>query len=212
MSQLSANPYFKTLGSDRVTHDGAFVTVYSVVDMPDWYKKTYRKTMIVYEEQKYFVAEKEMLPNQIYRYHLQPWPNDLNDFPGKVIEYNQIYVDARDYMLKKIERENQISLAMMPLMPFIGFLPSKIKLNFEEKYGIFADQATRYSLFLEYLALFLLGAMLVVALFTRAFDMAYLLAAIFFLMPDVIMRYSYSLDDTAPPYGLYEWLFNLRLK
>jgi hypothetical protein len=132
--------------------------------------------------------------------------------PGRVIEYNEDFVAARDQAIKMLEKERYGNIALKPFEPFIGFLPSNIKSKLQDKYGIDVHRATKLSIWLEYLAIVVLGSFCVVALFTVAFSPFYLFAGLFTLLLDAIIRYDKIQSDDEPPYGFFEWLFRIKLK
>jgi hypothetical protein len=200
------------IGSDYVGREGGYLVIYASVDMADWYVREYRKTAIFFEGERYFIASKSLLGDGRIRYVLEPWPDHLLDLPSGTICYDENYVRSRDEALKQIENSEYTRLFLLPLYPLIGFLPSSLKLEIEDRYGIDAYRATVYSLWIEYLCLFVHGALLVVATFTTMFNVFYLLGVIFLLLPDTLLRYDHTQKESNSPFGFYEWLFHFRLK
>jgi hypothetical protein len=212
MNKIRLGDFSKSMGSDYVTREGDYLVVYSSVDMPDWYAREYRKQAVFFEGMKYFVAEKSLLGKGEIRYILSPWPDDLQDMPSRIIHYNEDYVMARDRALKQMKRDLYWEPILFLVKPLIGFCPSSYKFALQGRYGIDPQQTTAYSLWIEYLLLFVHCSLLVIGSFTTVFSIFYLLGVIFFLLPDVIVRYSDSVKENKNLYGFYEWLFKVEWK
>lgn len=212
MNLTRSDVYSRSVGSDYVTREGDYLVIYSSADMPDWYAREYRKQAIFFEGLRFYVAEKTIIGGGEFRYALAPWPEDLQDMPSRVIQYDENYVRARDRALRQMRKDQYWESILFLIKPLIGFLPSSYKLKLQGKYGIDPEQATAYSLWIEYMVLFVHGALLVIGSFTTIFSMFYLLGVIFLILPDVLARYSNSLKDEKPHYGFYEWLFKIEWK
>lgn len=156
----------KYLGNDRIAHQGEQVVITSTTDMPDWRARRFRKIAVFFEGEKYFVADYLKLDKDSHRYVLERWPSDLNDLPGKIIEYDLEYVEARERVIEQVTNENRMYSILRPLSPFVGLLNSKVKLRLQETYGIDAQESTYYSLWIEYLFIVVVGAFLVIDMFT----------------------------------------------
>jgi hypothetical protein len=212
MNLSRSDVYSKSVGSDYVRREGDYLVIYSSADMPDWYAREFRKQAIFFEGLRFFVAEKTVVGEKEFRYALSPWPEDLQDMPSRVVHYDEDFVRARDRALREMRKDQYWELILFLIKPLIGFLPSSYKLRIQGKYGIDPEQATAYSLWIEYMLLFVDGGLLVIGSFTTIFNIFYLIGIIFLLLPDVIVRYNNSLKDEKILYGFYEWLFKLEWK
>jgi hypothetical protein len=203
----------RLVGKDRVILQETTLIIDSKADMPDWYARQYRHVAIKYKENYYYVIEKQQLESRRYRYILELWPADLHDLPGKTIEYDVEYTQARDSIAATIKRANQINQILTPFSPILGLLPEWIKLALEEKFGLNRWNITQYSVYLETLALINAGVLLVintyvgdVAIFAfPGLNMFWLYTYIMVLLPDLIVRWDAVMRESQA-YGFYEWL------
>jgi hypothetical protein len=209
MQTAQSDNYCKMIGSDQVTYEGGYLAIYSRADMPDWYVKKYRKLAIYYEGTKYFLADKAALGNGSFRYLLTPWPPDLSDLPGGELIYDEQFVHLRDDAADQEKQAEIGNLLLLPVQPLIGFLPFSVKERLEE-YGIDPQRVTYYSLWVEFLLIFVHLCLTVIANFTTVFNIYYLIAAIIVLSLDGVVRYAAAQKEDERPYGFYEWIFHIQ--
>jgi hypothetical protein len=112
-------------------------------------------------------------------------------------------------------------LALLPLKPLFGFLPSGIKSDIEAKFGISARSSTFFSIWLELVGFFLVGIITWVyvyeglsamaeSLAPSRGNLAFTIAVVVVLLVDVIFRYGSYLREDRSPYGFCEWLLRRR--
>jgi len=195
------------LGPDEIQLDRHGMTIRSRVDMPDWELREYRQAQIVFRDRSYYLTSKRREGRHTL-YQLKPWHERLG-LPGYRIIYDETYVARRDKAVRR-HRRRQLSepLAMM-VLPLLGFLSAKQKQVLEREAGIDAYSATRGSLMLEFGALAVLAVFHLISLWVEVygaglFNRSTLLMLMAVLIPDLIIRWSYALED-GPYLGFYEW-------
>jgi len=211
------------VGEDKILQKGEQLVVCSKVYMDEWEVQEKRKTIIYVYDEAWWLVGKDFTKNNEIRYLLEPWPNIINEIPGRLINYNEEYVRVRDEAVIKKRMESWIYPALYYLRGMIGFLPSRIKSNIETEYGVSARDATIISIFFELLLFFMYGIILAPLAFgtlinafihtliaPEAFDtfiLAFIIITPFpILLIDLVMRYSSYLRDDISPLGVFEWV------
>lgn len=196
----------ETVGRDAVRFRGAALVVESAADMPDWEFRDYRRTAILFREETYFVAEKRLLPGGSYRYVLQPWGNAA-DLPGRTMTYDEAYALARDATARTNARRDAVSKALFFVSPLLGFLPARVKILLDDRYGYDPQTVTRQSLFVQRILSYCLVAFLVIGGFARVLGEweEWLLGFTAAVFVDLIMRLGPSEDGEQEQPGFWEW-------
>jgi hypothetical protein len=196
----------ETVGRDAVRFRGAALVVDSAADMPDWEFRDYRRTAVLFRDQKYFVAEKRLLPGGSYRYVLEPW-GEAADLPGRTITYDDGYAAARDAAVRDGGRRDRASAALFFVSPLLGLLPARAKLALNDRYAFDPPTITRQSLFLERIAFYCLlafTAMGAVARVPRAW-LAGFMALGAAVLVDMVMRTGPAEGGEQEQPGFWEW-------
>ena len=211
-------------GQDRVTSRGEQLVVHSATDMPDWQVQQNRRTAIIIGDQVWCLAGKEISETGGVRYILDPWPEYVNQIPGRRIRYGAEYVESRDKEEKMKKLRSRQAAFLQPFRMFIGFLPSAVKSTIEERYGISARSSTSISIWIELALFFPAGTLATIFFFTGMHQVAetndlgtvsidphiiWMLISIV-LIVDVVVRYDSYWRDDRSPYGFAEWLFHRR--
>lgn len=196
----------ETVGRDTVHVGGRAVVVDSAADMPDWEFRDYRRTAVLFRDQRYFVAEKRLLPGRKYRYVLAPW-GDLADLPGRTITYDDAYAAARDADARDGKRRDRVSAALFFVSPLLGLLPARAKLALNDRYAFDPPTVTRQSVFLERIASYCLAVLIVLGNVARLPEawlagLMVLAAAVFV---DMIMRVGPAEGGEQEQPGFWEW-------
>ena len=182
--------------------------------MPDWKASRFRKTEILYDDTRYFVAEASRAAGQRHRYVLEPWPTELADIPARSIVYDAEYVATRDGG----RGQAWLGLLLWPLQlaisPLLGCLWSDTKRRLEGPLALNARAANSRSVFCEYLLALALGVLiwpLVIypSLFPELSPVATAAGAAGLLV-DAAMRYDRLQDDPEDLLGVVEWLTRFR--
>ncbi len=211
----------KSVGSDLVFQKEDELRIKSEVRMPKWKATRYRKTVVIFEGEKYQV-NKVSKEKDFYIYILSSLSATSCDIPSNVIEYDESYVKNRDRNLKKVEQNARVRLALLILYPLLGFLPYKTKLKLHRKYGFHPGFITRMSLFVEWL-LGLGGLTLIaISLLAGGFGsilggsgegvfsnllFSLIIVCTITLFADAAMRYKRLTSGSLKQYGFFEWLF-----
>src|SRR5437867_2993898 len=124
---MDASHGVQNLGPDRVQQRGEQLIVQTGRDMDDWAVRDYRKTAILFEGKRYFIARKQVLSARRISYFLEPWPERSNEMPGRTISYDLNYVQERERTLQLVQRLAWQRYLLFPLLPLIGFLFSPTK-------------------------------------------------------------------------------------
>jgi hypothetical protein len=210
----------ETVGSDRFVVKGDTVVLYAACRMLDWKTTRYRKTAVVWRDRTYFVESQGPVTGAGWRYVLAPWPEDLHDTPGRVVHYDARYVQERDALRREQQALERSAVGLWAISPLLGFLPSRVKLRLNERYGFHPVTVTDRSLLLEYAILVvLLGAFVIFAMASGLApvygadgrrvggpSLVGLFLAAAFLAVDRIVRYDRLLTASMQQYGLGEWL------
>jgi hypothetical protein len=199
------------VGDDRVVRRGKQLVVHSNVDMEEWQIQQTRKTAIYIHDEAWCLVEKQYAPANKVRYLLDPWPENLHQIPGRRIWYDEEYVRSRNEAQRKRRIEKGVGPVLYHLRAFIGLLPSRTKSRIEADFGVPARKATFLSIILELMALFMLGAMLLIFVIGAmihpllVFSIPIFIVLVISISLDLIMRYHSYLRDDASPWGLFEW-------
>ncbi len=197
----------ETVGRDAVRFRGSAVVVDSAADMPDWEFRDYRRTAVLFRDQKYFVAEKRLLPGGSYRYVLEPWVDGV-DVPGRTITYDEGYAAARDADARDAVRRDRASAALFFVSPLLGLLPARAKLALNDRYAFDPPTVTQQSIFLERIAFYCLAALIVLGGVARLPDawLAGLMLLAAAVLVDMIMRMGPSENGEQEQPGFWEWI------
>jgi hypothetical protein len=175
--------------------------------MPEWEFREHRRTRIEVDGQRYFVAEKRLLPDGTYRYLLEPWVDGVG-VPGRSIVYDARYVAARDAAARTAARREGVSRALFFVGPLLGFLPARVKLALDDRYGYDPQAVTRQSLSVQRIAFYCLCALFTLGHLARALGAweGPLLAFIGVVLVDLVMRLGPSENGEAEQPGFLEWM------
>ena len=208
------------VGSDRVSADGDRLVVESRADMAGWEVRSFRRTAIVYRDQRWFVAAKERGRGG-FRYVLHRWDDERGDIDGGVIDYDARFVASRDGAGLARAAASGVHALLLPFYPVIGLLPSAVKRRLADGFGISEERATAWSVALEASLAFMIMALLTISSFTRIYGSAlgvdsvpWLrnvpaagIVALLLIVPDALVRYGKILGDSRRAWGFWEWLF-----
>jgi hypothetical protein len=198
-----------TVGSDRVQRAGLALTIFSRIDMDDLQVRHYRRVAVWVDGLRYTVAGRAAAGNGAIRYRLEPWPPDDADPPGTEVIYDRGYVEERDRLHSTRGRNVVISRLLLPVHPFLGFLWFPTKERLQLSLGVEPGRITGQGLFLQYLAILILGCLSIIARHAPlGLSNGWLFGLILVLLPDAIMRWSLSNDGF--PAGIFEWLVRRR--
>lgn len=194
------------VGRDAVRFRGPALVVESAADMPEWEFRQYRRTAILFRGVTYFVAEKRLLRGGSYRYVLEPW-GDAAGLPGITLTYDDAWAAARDAAARTTGRRGAISKALFFVSPLLGFLPARVKILLDDRYGYDPQTVTRQSLFVQRILFYCLLAFLVVGGLARALGdwepwLAGFAAAVFV---DLVMRLGPSESGEQEQPGFWQW-------
>jgi hypothetical protein len=202
------------VGTDRMMRRGEQMIIQTAVDADDWRIGVGRKTAILIGDEVWCLAGKEISPAGGVRYVLDPWPEYMNQIPGRRIRYDVAYVQTRneaEKVRKVLERGYKW---LIHFRMFIGFLPSPIKLEIENRFGVPARNASFISIMIEFFLFFMIGAVVQIfgmagALSGSSFDFVPLFALIAFtLIVDFAVRYDSYWRGDHSPWGFLEWVFH----
>lgn len=197
--------------------------IHAAVDMPDWQVRQFRRIVVVFRGNHFYIADKRSLPNGTIQYLLKPW-KDTKEIPGKIIYYDADYVRNRNESNRLYQRRKYQFMFLRLAYPLIGFLWSRTKAQLEREYWISARRATLCSVLPELACSLVAGVLLVIttvvaAYFAAAartavlvFDPFKLIMLLAITAPDGIVRLHHLLEDSYRHYGFFEWLFRLPRK
>ena len=196
----------EAVGRDAVRLYGSALLVDSAADMPDWEFRDYRRTAVLFRDQRYFVAQKRLLPGGSYRYVLEPW-GELADLPGRTITYDAAYAAARDADARHGKRRDRVSAALFFVSPLLGLLPARAKMALNDRYAFDPPTVTRHSIFLERIALYCLSALIVLGNVARLPEawLASLMLVGAAVLVDMIMRMGPAEEGEQEQPGFWEW-------
>jgi hypothetical protein len=194
----------ENVGPDRVRFSGDNLVVEAACEMPDWKATRYRRTAIVFRQRTYFVASSASQASGVHRYVLEPWPEDLHDEPGRIIDYHAAYALERDERRRRQARVERESLVLFFLSPLLGFLPSGLKLALNDRYGYDPVTVTGRSLFIQRLLMLMLMALAPLSLFA-GIPIAPVAGLLLMVLVDLVIRQGRQLRGTMRQYGFWEW-------
>jgi len=210
------------VGPDRVVPKGDGLIVFSGREMDDWRPATHRKTIVVFRDRRYFVTSRHVVGRQTWRYVLRPWKENPQEVPGRVIQYDPKYALVHDAMVRADKLDRGVFALLWAISPLLGFLPSRLKLLLEARYGFDPIRLTLFSMLVEYFVVLACGvwlsAMVMAGAFGAAsgegfniggFTLGRAALAVAVLIPDLVARTSRLLSGSLDQYGFYEWLFRL---
>ena len=210
------------VGPDRVVPKGDGLIVFSGREMDEWRPALHRKTIVVYRDRRYFVTGRHMVGRQTWRYALSPWKENPLEVPGRVIQYDPKYALVHDAIVRADKLDRGVFALLWLASPLLGFLPSRLKLILEARFGFDPVRLTLYSLLIEYgivlVGGFWLSVMIMAGAFGAAsgggfdlggFTLGRAALAIAVLAPDLAARTSRLLSGSLDQYGVYEWLVRL---
>lgn len=212
----------RVVGSDHIVFKDGRLIIHTRADMPDWQVRSFRRPRIIFEDQDYYIVQKDNPSGSEFRYFLEPWSEHFDDLPGKTVRYDEEYVRQRDSTLRAERKAENVSIVLLIFKPFIGFLFSDTKRRIEQRYGITSKSATTFSIYLEGFAALTLFVLFTISVLVgllgpifagqeiSLFKNTYLAAAILILLPDLVARYSKSLKEEFSPPGFYEWMIRRR--
>jgi hypothetical protein len=205
-------------GRDWVLPDGDDVIVVARRPMAGWEVTKYRKTEILFEGRRWYVAAygapaaraTDPARGVGHRYRLSPWPEDLYDLPAHTFDYDVHEVDTREQAHRAGLSQVGVWLLLVPLYPVFGFLPSNAKARLEAGLGVSARATTRLSLRIEYItALSFIGMVVPEIIFDDLFGIpvwVLLLVGLGSLL-DFVMRWDRANEEHRWQYGALEWAF-----
>lgn len=196
-----------SIGPDRLFRRGRQVVIDSPSDMPDWAVRKYRRTRVLYEGAGYFLSRRTLLKPGLWRYVLEPWPDEPADPPWQEIVYGPTWVAEREENERAVERRRQSLPLLWALWPFTGLLPSRVQAELSDRYGITQTAAVERSLVLEYGVILILSVILVIGNATHIFRTGPPLFAILCIGIDALIRRDALVREEANPPGFYEWLW-----
>ena len=197
----------RRVGSDHViVHDERLIVI-SRAHMEAWDVRTYRQTLIRFEDRNWRIVETNFVPPESTRYTLVPWDLSDQDVIGRTIEYGPEYVVARDRDFIRTKRARRASGLMRIVAPFTGFLSSRIKNRLEASYGIDPMASTKQSVIMETMAILCGFVVTTLGIVTGAIPFLPFLAISLALLPDAAIRWDRVLAEQRPPPGFYEWIF-----
>jgi hypothetical protein len=201
------------VGRDSVQTEGPRRIVESAREMPEWQASQFRKTEVLFEDERFFVAEASRSPGRRYRYVLEPWPDDLADRPSRTILYDGEYIALRDAGRIRAWLGLLLWPAQALAMPVLGCLWNGTKRRLQGHLALNASRATNQSLLAEYVAVLLLGIYTWVLLLapwagSELSPLATASAAAALLL-DAVLRYDHLQDHPEDLLGVGEWLVRL---
>jgi hypothetical protein len=199
------------VGSDMVARKGDVLFVHSSQDMELWKPSRHRKVVVLYDGGRYTVTERHRGVDGRWRYKLEPYPEVLHELPSATIEYGEAFVFQRDETLTALARREARSTRLLFISPLLGFLPSGVKLDLQERYGLDPRTMTHQSLAVEWVIMLACGTWLILGI-TGAFGGGlYLFFVVAACIADLLIRRSNAMLDTVEQFGFLEWLVRRRL-
>ena len=182
--------------------------------MPEWRVGRYRRLAIRFRDQRYMLVEAEPAHGG-HRYALAPWPLVVNELASQEIVYDEAYVREREADVVLFRKRQRQAWALMPALPFLGFLPQSTKGALREHFGLEPIASTRRSVIMELIALVFLFIFTVVRgvsgldwltmTIGGGGELRDILVILFFTV-DLGMRCGIFFDDEYEPYGFFEWI------
>jgi hypothetical protein len=207
-----------TVGKDRLTIRGEFVTIDAAAEIPDWQVREFQRMPIYLGEFKFFLRQKlPAEPGFRIRYLLERWPEDAHFDAGPIsFIYDEQFVADRDAEMACNERYDKLGRILICLYPFLGFLWSGTKKRLVPA-GFIPRSITGISIFTTVCLLVLQGTFIRMrlGLFTVLFGnmarfeglLLTLDYALFGLMlVDIVLRFDQHLKGVENPWGFCEWI------
>lgn len=194
---------------DVLTRDGDDLVIASAVHRELWEPTKFRRLQVIVDGVPYFVARVERDDRRRYRYRLTPWPAELRDRPQEIVTYDAAFLAAERSARRAEVAARGLGPLALVLGPVLGFLPARSKRWLHDRFGIHPVACTRQSLVLEYIALALATAVLVIDRFTGNLPELRTAAWICGVLTglDVAFRYGPVFDDDLDAPGFWEWLW-----
>lgn len=224
----------KTLkvGRDQVIISEKQVIIDAAAEMPDWQVREYNRSIIYFQDQKYFLRQKSPAKSPFrFRYSLEPWPTEAPT-SGGCFNYDEEAVAQRDAAIRAGHFEDVAKSFLYLVYPFLGLLWSDTKDKLS-RFGIVPRTVTGVSIMLTFGLILLTGVFAKMLLMSsmksgvvaiggviRAFygkdfielgplsvsvlwlDVALLVCMVL----DVVFRYSQHLKETDSSWGFMEWI------
>jgi hypothetical protein len=177
--------------------------------LEEWRVSKYRRTAILVDDHRYYIAEASHLGDAGWEYVLAPWPDDPADVPARTVVYDRAYLERQRRLRQDRIRQDRLGVVVLLATPIAGFLTHATKLRLQEAIGLDPLRATRCSLIVEYFLLLDCAALAIIAAFSGDLSERYwtlLLVLTAFLAADLLARHrsASGLDDRF--LGLGEWL------
>lgn len=178
--------------------------------MEGWEVSRYRHRYVRFRGACYALESVEPEPSGGVRYCLfAADPEQTLAVPGQIVDYDAEYVAERDRQQRTQRIDATTRLALWPVLPLLGFLPSGLKLRLHERYGILPETVTAISIWLQaaFLLTFAISALfqfLVHFIPTGLFIGMLVLAPLLYI--DLAVRRARLVVPSQRQYGLFEWL------
>ena len=208
----------RAVGNDWIQPEGEDLIVIASTELPKWTATRFRKTAVIVDGSRYYVAEvferdrgrPRPKEGRGHRYRLSPWPADLFDMPSVTVDYDEAYVASL-----RVERGSAIRglsgfALLFPFYPLLGFLPANVKQSLQTHYGVDPTTTTRWSLRCEYLlGVVCLGLTVPQLIFDDPLGVGPFAAPVSaaILLLDGAMRWERMKQPGHVQYGAFEWLF-----
>ena len=203
------SPKERFVGGDRLVTDGARLVVYAP-PTDGWEVRKFRRTAIVVDGARYYVADKTVLNPKMLKYVLEPWRDDNTDLPGGEVVYDEAFVLTRDVAASERRLRTRGRLARWALQPLNGFRWNATKERLHAQYGYHPVHLTKSSLFVQWAVILLVGSQLIFSAFFGPAAVLVVLFVVAVLGVDAFFRYADLFHDDPRAYGFYEWLLQPR--
>jgi hypothetical protein len=192
-------------GVDTLVWEGARLIVRSPREMPGWRVGKNRRTAVHFRGRRYAVVAvyQEIAKHE---YTLELWPERAHELPARDIHYDESYIREREDEARMRETTRRQSFGLIPLWPFLGFLPIRWKAALHLRFGVEIAGATRISLLLQ-----LVVVMLLIVFLTITPPAPYELPVFLVLFIDLVIRGSIAFDESFPAFGFFEWMIHPEL-
>ena len=208
-SERGALQPIERLGGDVVFRDGDGIVIESSAPMPEWEARNFRRVEVIYDDTSYCLegASHARKGNRT-RYALRPWPDDDDPVAISYL-YDARFVEERDQARSQLAVAKSVNLVLTPLEPLLGFLPGAVLTALADRYGVHAERAHGFSIFIELMAsMTLMVAMFFAEALGWSQDRLFPVAVLLFI--DAAMRYHHRLAESRYLYAPFEWVFKRR--
>jgi hypothetical protein len=137
------------IGSDTAWFEARRLVIDAARDMPDWEVRQHRKPQIRFRSHVYFPVERVEGKWGRVRFVLEPWPEGSTDVPGPRIDYDESYVLERDGTARRSLAGAGLGPLLYLTFPLLGLLPSAIKEQLEQRFGLPQGTVTYVSILFE---------------------------------------------------------------